>query len=342
MERVLVFRTGSIGDNLCAIPSIVAIRRHFADSEIHILTTAGLKSPVSMARLLSTDYYDKLIDYEGYSMWALFNLVVKNRYDLVIELPQNMVTLWPIMRNMFFFRLAGIRSGWGWEIGTIRSFRQTQERHLHFQSETERLMSILVRNGVDVKEERNYPLRIGREDVELVTGLMESNGVGRISKNKLIALVPGAKRPQNRYPLERYIELAEWLVNKNYSVLIVGGTDDIDRGNQLAMIKGVYSFAGLLSPIQSAVLLSRCQFAVSNDTGPMHLAYAVGTPVLAIFSSRDFPNKWYPPSGNRVLRNNMIHCSLCLSETCADNICMKGISLDQVKRAFESLENTLS
>ncbi len=106
----------------------------------------------------------------------------------------------------------------------------------------------------------------------------------------------------------------------------------------LNKVEGVVSFAGKLTPIQSSVLLSRCFLAISNDTGPMHLSYAVGTPVLGIFSSRDFQQKWFPPKGNIALRNNLVPCSLCFSEVCADNICMKGISLDAVKDAFIELE----
>jgi ADP-heptose:LPS heptosyltransferase len=339
--KILVFRTGSIGDNICALPAVVAIRRHFTGAEIHILTTAGLQSPVSMSRLLSEEYYDKLIDYEGYSRRELFKHVRGNRYDLVIELPQNMVQFWPMIRNMLFFRLAGIKSGWGWEVSTIFSFRQVQERLVRFPSETERLLNILLKNGVMIKPERAYPLRITKKDIDSVEELMALKRVENPTRNSMIALVPGAKRPQNRYPLERYIELARWLVSRGYSVLVVGGADDVGRGLKLEEVEGVYSFAGLLSPIESAVLLSRCHYAISNDTGPMHLAYAVGTPVLAIFSARDFPNKWFPPPGkSKTLRNYDIHCSLCFSETCADNICMKGISLDEVKAAFVEFEKS--
>jgi len=117
--KILIFRTGSIGDNICAIPAIVAIRTHFVQAEIHILTTAGVKSPISMARLLSEDYYNKLIDYQGYKWLDLYHLVKRNEYHLIIELPQNMTGMVPMVRNMFFFRFAVIRSGWVWEVATL-------------------------------------------------------------------------------------------------------------------------------------------------------------------------------------------------------------------------------
>ncbi|HNP78442.1 MAG TPA: glycosyltransferase family 9 protein, partial [Cyclobacteriaceae bacterium] len=220
--KILIFRTGSIGDNICAIPSITSIRKYFSKSEIHILTTAGTQSPISMARLLSTKYYDKLIDYEGFGKRALYSLVRKNNYDLVIELPQNMAGLGTLIRNMVFFRLAGIRAGWGWELATVLWFRRTQERLISFPSERDRLLNILSKNGVCIDGSNVFPLNIMPEDVEVVSELMQSKGLSSENWKSLIALVPGAKRPQNRYPLERYMDLAKWLVEKGYGIVVIG------------------------------------------------------------------------------------------------------------------------
>lgn len=337
-QKILVFRTGSIGDTICAFPALTTIRERFAKSTVHILTTAGKRSPVSMERLLDASCYDRLIDYEDHSPQQLFQLVKNEKYDLIIELPQNMATIWPMIRNMFFFRLAGIPAGLGWQLATVGWFRQLQERHLNFPSERDRLLTILSDNGIRALDTYRYPLRITTDDAETVTKIMRIRGIEGVCKSRLIALVPGAKRPQNQYPLNRFAELSQWLAKQGYTVVVLGGPEDVDRGTHLEVASQAFSFAGKLSPIQSAILFSRCRLTISNDTGPMHLSYAAGTPVLAIFSSRDFPNKWFPPQGSLVLRNNDIQCSLCLSETCPDNICMKGIPLDKVKDAFAELE----
>src|SRR5690349_14196661 len=118
-KKVLLFRTGSIGDNICAMPAIVSIRRHFKDAELHILTNAGGKNLVSLENLLSAEYYDRIIDYSGTPRRALLRILKEGSYDLVIELPQDQASLMTELRNMLFFRLAGIRSGFGWEVNTI-------------------------------------------------------------------------------------------------------------------------------------------------------------------------------------------------------------------------------
>jgi ADP-heptose:LPS heptosyltransferase len=337
-SHIVIFRTGSIGDNICAMPAIVAIHEYFIDSRIDILTTSGARSPVSMERLLSPRYYNELIDYGGLSASNLFRLLRRKKYDLVIELPQSMVSFSTQIRNMFFFRAAGIRSGSGWQVATCLAFRQAQDKLMSFQPEAERLLSLLAPLGVTSPVEHRYPLHVTTSDQGLVGKLFEDRKLTSFSKRKLVAIVPGSKRPQNRYPFERFLELASWLTSRGYGIVVIGGPEDVDRGKELESIAGVVSCAGMVTPIQSAVILSKCFVTVTNDTGPMHLSYAVGTPVISIFSARDFREKWFPPRGNVVLRNADIHCSLCLSETCRDNICMKRIPLESIKAAFAGFD----
>ena len=336
VSKLLVFRTGSIGDNICAMPSIVAIRKKFPDAQLHILTNAGSSNLVSLQHLLHRDYYNKIIDYIGYSPSDLYKLLKTEKYDLVIELPQDQAGLIPQLRNMFFFRFARIRSGFGWQVNTIFSFRQAQEKTMNFISERTRLLNILASNKI-IGEEIIFPLTLIDDDQQVVDSF-----IGKLpADKKIVAVVPGAKRPQNRYPFERFEQIAAWLVTKGYTVVVVGGPEDVERGQELAKINGVFDATGKFTPSQSAVLLSRCSVTISNDTGPMHLSYAAGTPVIGLFSSRDFQEKWFPPKGNIALRNYDVHCSLCFSETCSDNICMQGIPLDKVKGAFFQMEAAL-
>lgn len=326
-SKILVFRTGSIGDNVCAMPAIVAIRKKFPDAQLHILTNAGATNLVSLQNLLHEDYYDNIIDYLGYNARQLFNVIMKERYDLVIELPQDQATFISQLRNMIFFRFAGIRSGFGWQVNTIFAFRQQQEKGMTFISERERLLNI-VGGGANV-----FPLKSSSQDHEVVKIFFD-----KLPSAKIVALVPGAKRPQNRYPFERFEALAKWLVEKKYNVVVIGGPEDVGRGEKLSSIPGVFDATGKFTPAQSAIAISRCFMTISNDTGPMHLSYASGTPVIGLFSSRDFQEKWFPPKGNIALRNYDVHCSLCFSETCSNNICMQGIPIEKVKDAFLQME----
>lgn len=336
-RRVLVFRTGSIGDSICAFPALAAIRNHYQQAVIHILTNSGGNSLISLKALLDTAQFDEVIDYSSSDLLTLRNIIKKNKYDLVIELPQDQVSFITELRNLFFFRLAGIASGWGWQINTCFTFRQTQERNLVFVSETQRLLLILNSHGITLPLHNEYPLNIRNVDRQYAEMLL-AEAFPSNADQKIVALVPGAKRVQNRYPVDRFVELAQWLTAMNYKVIVIGGVEDVENGRKLVVNKNVVSFSGLTTPVVSAVMISKCQVCISNDTGPMHLSYAVGTPVIGLFSSRDFQNKWFPPKGNIAIRNNQVHCSLCFSETCTNNICMQEIPLEEVKAAFFKIE----
>lgn len=321
-DRILIFRTGSLGDNLCAIPSIVAIREQYPSAELDILANAGSTNLVTFNKLLDPAYYDTIIDYFGYSKKMLFSLLREKKYDLIIYLPQTGASFFRLIRDMIFFRVIA-RSGFGWQRSTINYFRQTQEKFIVFDNEIARLNKLLSRHGITVKDS-NFLLNIQPGDHQIVDDYFCKHGITEERIN--IAVVVGAKRPQNRWPVSYFREVISHFSNR-YNIVLVGGPEDKELTKAFAGMENVYDCCGFFTPVQSALALRKCYMTISNDTGPMHLSYAVGTPTIALFSSRDFPGKWFPPESeiNKVFRTPGVSCSLCLSETCKNNICMQAI-----------------
>jgi heptosyltransferase-2 len=124
---------------------------------------------------------------------------------------------------------------------------------------------------------------------------------------KIIGLVPGAHWPGKRWPAERFRELAG-LIEKSMgaTVFIVGAKKDTFCNDIATGRNKVFSFAGKLSMIESAALLSKCDVVISNDTGMMHVAEAVGVDVIGIMgpTSREFGCYPYRP-GSKVLEMKM-------------------------------------
>jgi ADP-heptose:LPS heptosyltransferase len=333
IKKVLIFRTGSIGDTICSLPAIYNVRQNFPFATIDILTNAGNNLLVSMEALIDHSLYDSMIDYLGEDAFALWKRLRNKRYDMIIQLPQQYSSTFRQLRDMIFFSSAGIKYGIGWQKSSSVLFKRIQERYIIQKNEENILLELLERAGLRMIDRNIYPLNIDEKSKLYVKDKMMGMG---IELNKpIIAIVIGAKRIQNRWPLSYFKEVIKELVKKNIQVLIIGGSEDTGNAALLAE-QNVWNCTGLFTPIQSAIALSYCKMTISNDTGPMHLSYAVGTPVIAIFSSRDFPGRWYPPDNmnNHILRNNNVHCSLCLSENCSDNICMKAIN---PKRIIEIL-----
>jgi heptosyltransferase-3 len=325
--RILIFRTGSLGDNLCAIPSIVAIRRKFPQAQLDILANAGSTNLVTFNKLLHPTHYDSIIDYFGYSKKMLFSLLREKKYDMVIYLPQTGISFVRLIRDLLFFRFIA-RTGLGWEKSTINYFRRTQEKHIAFDNEITRLNKLLARNGITVAD-HEFLLNIQSQDQQFVDDYFDKQGIN--DKKKNIAVVVGAKRPQNRWPIHYFKEVISHF-NRNYNIILIGGPEDKELTAAFMGMQHIFDCCGYFTPVQSAMALKKCHITISNDTGPMHLSYAVGTPTIALFSSRDFPGKWFPPTSdnNKVFRTPDVFCSICLSETCKNNICMQAILPAQV------------
>lgn len=329
--KILVFRTGSVGDSICAMPSVSRIRARFPEAQIHLLTNAGKghRNLVSFEALVAPGLFDSVINYESLPLKKLARLLRAERYDLVIHLSQYEATLASLLRDMVFFRfITGIRSGWGWQFNRVLSFRQTQAKYLTLPNERDRLSAILRKNGIPTQTAERFPFNLNEHDRLKVNELLANLPLpGRPA----IGIVPGAKRPQNRWPVAHFAQVVQHFC-RDFDIFLIGGENDMPEIAPLLEMPRTYSFCGLLSPVQSGLLMQRCLLVLSNDTGPMHLAYAFGVPVVALFSNRDFPNRWYPPGNgqNAVLRAANIPCSICLSETCADNICMKAIAPGEV------------
>lgn len=337
-SRILIFRTGSFGDSLCAIPAIRSIRQQFPKSRIDILTNTGHsgKRLVSLDQLIAPGLIDEVINYEGMPRRALTKTIRSRHYDAIIQLPQYNAPLHRLLRDMLVFRiLCRIPAGLGWQWDNIPFFRKTQEYTGDAANERKRLLDMLQRNGIRPLPETDFALNLNEADHTVAETLLQQY---RRPGKAMIALVPGAKRPQNRWPLPYFAAVCAHF-SPEFDLLLLGGPDDRELAGPLESIAHVHSLCGLLTPMQNAWVMKQCALVLSNDTGPMHLAYAVGTPLVALFSARDIPGRWYPPESpsNRIFRSFDIPCSVCFSETCADNICMKRIDPETVIAGMEQM-----
>ena len=157
-----------------------------------------------------------------------------------------------------------------------------------------------------------------------------------------MALAPGGKRCLNRWPIDRFAEVGRRWVESGGCVVVVGGENEKALGKLIEGQCGstVLNLCGQTSVLETTEVLKNCGVLVTNDSGPMHLAALVGTPCVAVFSARDFPNKWFPRGvGHTVLRSE-VDCSPCLLEECLnDHLCLTNIHVEEVWAAVMNTTN---
>ncbi len=169
-------------------------------------------------------------------------------------------------------------------------------------------------------------------------------------RRPVLGLNPGAAYGSaKRWLPERFAEVAGRFCRETKgSVVIFGGKNEAGIAQEIAGLfsarpgaaqSGAYeNFAGNTSLRELISLISECDVFVTNDSGPMHIAYAVGAPLVAIFGSTD-PELTGPPGEGDVVLRNKPECSPCFGRTCRNNDlkCMDGIAPDEVYRGIEKL-----
>ena len=147
------------------------------------------------------------------------------------------------------------------------------------------------------------------------------------------------------WPSERFAAVAIDLISRGVTIVLIGGPEDYLMCEDLASQVGfAANLAGKLSISESCTLLRRSDLLICVDSGPQHLAAAVGTPCVALFSRRNPRRRWYPYGSNHIVLEGSVECHTCLLDTCPnDNRCMKQISIEDVlAAAHEKLGEKLS
>jgi heptosyltransferase-2 len=143
---------------------------------------------------------------------------------------------------------------------------------------------------------------------------------GLTQEQEVIALAPGAAHHTKRWPLEYWQDLARRLAAAGYAIIAVGGTGDAAAGQAVCDAVGTSSTnaAGSFGLQGTGALLARCRALVSGDTGVMHMATAVGTPVVALFGPTVRPFGFFPYTRKAVVLERNLDCRPCTAHGSAE------------------------
>ena len=340
IHPILIFRTGSLGDSICALPAIDVIRRNFPNASIDILTNAGRDSYVSLAGVLRNDVAREIIDYLHTPWRELFRLLKAKQYDLFIELPQYDAPSLRQARNMLVVKALGISHAFGWRLASTLLFHGIQERCLEFSNDTDRLLAILADSGLTTSP-ADY---IHSLTPDIIHAAESRPAVADLLQLPLIGLGIGGNEERKFWESEKYAHIARHFFDQGFTCLIFGGPGDYERGEIIQKAcPDMVNLCGELSPLESMALIRTCRLVISNDTGTLHMAYAMDVPVIGIYTARDYAGKWYPPASrpHAVFRTSDIPCAICLRRgrnlPCEDNVCIQKIAPEAVIAAAERL-----
>lgn len=326
-NNILINRDGAFGDSVVAIPAISIIRQNFPNANIDLLSIND--NGVSFKDLsLSPSLVNNIFTVEKKQRKALLKELKKTNYDLFIQLPQN-IGIYKTIRNILLVRFyLNICNGFGWDSGRVKSFMSLQKKYSIIPTETERFINTLKQNNLTGNIE--YPLETKKPKESVIQEKL-------LSTKPIVFLIGGKLQPK-KWPLDNWVSLAK-LIGQQNNILILGGKDETEEAKYIvAKTENTRSFCGELTIPELLYVLTKASVAISLDTGAMHLCDAAGTKTIALFSTRDLSNKWWPNNKNSIVIEKVLPCSFCLKSVCVDNICMKNI---EPKEVFSALYENL-
>ena len=194
--------------------------------------------------------------------------------------------------------------------------------------------------NIPFNEDHRLQLWPSAKDKDYARRLLESEWLGNSRDIVGVNISASVKWPTKNWPVEYIARLCDLLAPRNIRVIVTGMGKDKNMTNDLMMLTKTKPaiFVGKTDILQLAALIERCRVFITPDSAPLHVATAVGTPVIAFFGPTD-PARHGPPSKKNILLNRKLPCSPCYSSYCKikTHACMREITPEEVAKEVEIL-----
>jgi len=324
-KRVLIFNVNWLGDVLFSTATIRNIRRNYPDSYIACVIPSRcysvLKGNTHLDEIIIFDEKDR--HKSVFSRLDFVKMLKSKKFDIAFLLHRSLT-------RALICRLAGIPQRIGYYTKK-RGFLLTKKITMPKIDTIHRIdfyLNIIEKAGLKV-EDRYTEFFINHEDGDAVEDFLKKNN---IQKDDLVAVLnPGGNWNPKRWPKEYWGELADMLAAEFKAKIILSGSqNDLNLANQIKKIMKEEPIiaCGILNLKQLAALAKRSDLFITGDTGPLHIANAVGAKrIIALFGpTSPFLTGPFPVKNVAIIQKN-VNCKIpCYQVNCKDNRCMKSIT----------------
>ncbi len=327
--NIIVRMPNWIGDAVMATPILEDLRNHWKHAKITVMC----QNPIGTV-LMHDPNVDAIYNFSRPSGWIhrlhrmdIVESLQEGRYDLGILLTNSFSSAWWFVRGKVQNRIGfatGFRSFLLDKAVPYPKNKETQHQVITYKMLLEPL-------GLPVS---STPPRVYVSPAEMAEALQFLKLLGiDPARNRIIGINPGAAYGSAKcWPPERYENVAKKLLeNPDVFILFFGDAGGAPLINDICkgLPERVINLAGRTSIRELIALLKCCTIVLTNDSGPMHIAAALGVPLLALFGSTNEVKTGPYPQGNVIHKH--VECSPCYKRVCPiDFRCMKRISVDEV------------
>ena len=326
-RNILAIKLRYLGDVLLATPTLHALKSAYPEAHLTVLVNRGTEDI-----LRGNPHVDEILPLDRGSILQQSRFILeirRRRFDTVIDLTDG-------DRAAFLTWIsgAGVRIGFNAEqrwTGRCYTTVVTGGAGAH---RIERDLAALAPLGIEARD-RIPRIWLGPEDDARVDQLAAQLGIAR--DRSWVVIQPGARYWFKAWPPERFAEVADRLNDRFGCQILVAGSPQETVLTQAVVDHAksrLLNIAGRSDVRTLAAMFKRSTLFVGNDTGAMHIAAAVGTPVVGLFGPSN-PLEWGPRGGPAEVIYKGLDCRVCFHPTCqrGEQNCMKLITVDEVMNA---------
>jgi heptosyltransferase-1 len=339
IHKILVIRTDRMGDALLNIPAIRALKQSF-----HAFITALVKPDIKDL-FVGIKEIDEIITFDE-NQWNqniltrlnLLQKIYKGNFDLAVVLN-------PTKRFHILTYLAGIP----WRLGYDRKWsffltHKIKDKKFEGQKHEIEYNLDLVRSIKADTDEKHISIELEDQQVQYVKTLLFQHGIAE--RDLIIAVHVHSSNPAKCWPQDNFAYVADELYLRfSAKVVLIGGEQERNLSTELISLAKypIINLVGKLTLRQLAAFFQRCALLISNDSGPVHIAAAVGTPTIVIFG-RNIPGvgpkRWGPWGNRHIILHKNLGCNPCLDRNCLYSFkCLSSITPDETLAAVEQQLN---
>lgn len=326
-KRFLVVSTTAIGDTLMGTPALRALRESFPASEIHLLVSSKRRELLS-----ENPHVDRILEYRNnpLSRALLFFKTLPSYYDYVLVFHAN-EDIWKILRVVRY--------------GTFYNRQNYEDKGRRVfsldslpQHSIQKRLALVERAGGKKSSDYHYEYSVPQTYVRWASEQLRKWGLS--PEDRIVGMQLGATDAFKCWPVESFVEVARYLRSRRRMKIYLnssfGERKLTDRFLEIFGDKGVFFNPGeTLS--HSAAMIQRCSLFITPDTGPMHMAIGLGIPLIGLFCPTEVEDTGPLAYEKATIILKPRTCHPCLNRGCADNFCMRQITVEEVCLAAEGM-----
>jgi lipopolysaccharide heptosyltransferase II len=333
-KRILIFCPNWIGDVLFSTPVIKALRKENPQGHI-----ACVVVPYCKEMLEDNPYLNEMIIYDQDKEHKSF--MGKMRFVSMLrqkEFDQAFILRSSLTRTIIT-ALSKIPVRVGFSLnrkGVLLTHRIVPEEKIRHRSDT--YLELCRKMGIKV-DDNKYEFFMKQSDREFIKTLLEKEGIG--DDDFLVVLNPGGNWEPKRWSKEEFARLADALADKYRAKVCISGSEkdeELAQDIKKAAVTKPVIVCGKTTLKQMGALMERASIVISGDSGPLHIASAVGSNVIALFGPTSPAITGPRGKGKKIVLQKDVGCKIpCYRSSCNSYKCMNAIEVTDILNAVEEL-----